>query len=496
MIARPIVNQIESRIRYWAERPHEYQEKYFLHLLSEGSQTEYGRKIGLKKGMSYAEFRECVPLVDYEILKPWVERIMAGERDLLWPGKPSYLVMSSGTTSGKKYIPCSPEGVNCFVRATTDAFCSYVARSRNYDIWDGKTLPLTGSPALTIMGEIPSARVSGLLNHFLPGIAKWNRVPSWETNSIPVFEQKISAILDETIGADVRAITGLPVWLNLLFKRMFERTGKKVIEIWPNLRVMVYGGLQVAPYKAGLIEAIGREIDFVEVFNASEGYFAIEENFDNLGLLLHMHSGFFYEFIPAEDFRNGITRRLRLEEVELGKDYGLVLNSISGLWGYNLGDTVRFTSLQPYRVIFTGRMAHFTSAFNEHVIEMEVERALKEAMVQEGGKVTEFTVAPQIHPNEGPPFHEWFIEFSEIPHDLEAFRLKMDVVMQAGNHLYRELIAAGAMRTLVLNVMQKDTFLNYMESLDKVGGQFKLPRLKNDRSIADVLAGKIKQKIS
>ena len=486
-IARPIVNRIERRIRHWAARPHEYQQRYFRLLLETAPQTAYGRALGIKRGMDYAAYRDGVPLVDYEDLKSYIERIMAGEPDVLWPGKPDYLVMSSGTTSGKKYIPATPLGMRAVIRGMTDAFCSYVARSQHYDIWDGKTLPLTGSPALTMMGEIPSARVSGLMNHMLPWCARWNRVPSWETNSIADFERKLGRILDETIGQDVRALTGLPVWLNLLFKRLRERTGKKVIDVWPHLKVMLYGGLQVEPYTAGLREAIGQDIDFVEIFNASEGFFAFADNFDDLGLLLHMDTGFFYEFMPAEAYRAGKVKRLQLQDVDLDVDYGLVLNSVSGLWGYNLGDTVRLTSREPYRLVFTGRLAHFTSAFNEHVIQFEVERAMRQAIEQEGGVVSEFTVAPQIHPESGPPYHEWFVEFDAPPNDLEAFRLKLDRVMQDGNHLYREMVTAQAMRSLKLSLLQPEGFLQYMKSMDQVGDQHKVPRLKNDRSIADAV---------
>lgn len=491
LIAKPVTRRIEKQLRHWAARPLETQEAYFQLIRKHFSQSKYGKSLGVHSGMPLAEWREAVPLVDYEDLKPLVERMMAGEEDVCWPGKPKYLVMSSGTTSGKKYIPWTDLTIKGFKRGTTDAFCSYIARSGNFDIWDGKTLPLTGSPALTMMGEIPSARVSGLLNHFLQWYARWNRVPTWETNSIPDFERKVSAILDETLGADVRAVTGLPVWLNLLFKRMEERTGKKVGEIWPGLKVMVYGGLQVDPYKEGLLQAIGREIDFVEVFNASEGFFAFEDNFEGLGLLLHLHSGNFYEFMPADDFRAGKVRRLGLDEVELGVDYGIVLNTVSGVCGYDLGDTVRFTSRDPYRVVFTGRLAHFTSAFNEHIIQSEVEAALRAGIDACGGSVSEFTVAPQIHPAQGAPYHEWLVEFKERPADLEAFRLKVDETMRAGNHLYRELVAAGAMRSLHLSVLAEDAFLRYMEAQGTVGSQFKLPRLKNDRSIADAVASDI-----
>ena len=494
-IARPLVNRIERRIRHWAARPLECQQRYFRLLLATAPQTTYGRAMRIESGMNYAAYCDCVPLVDYEDLKPYVERIMAGEPDVLWPGKPDYLAMSSGTTSGKKYIPATPQGMQAMIRGMTDAFCSYIARSQHYDIWDGKTLPLTGSPALTMMGEIPSARVSGLMNHVLPWYARWNRVPSWETNSIADFERKISRILDETIGQDVRALTGLPVWLNFLFKRLRERTGKKVIDVWPHLNVMLYGGLQVAPYTAGLCEAIGKDIDFVEIYNGSEGFFAFADQLDDPGLLLHMRTGCFYEFMPAEAYRAGKVERLQLQDVDLDVDYGLVLNSVSGLWGYNLGDTVRFTSREPYRLVFTGRLAHFTSAFNEHVIQVDVERAMQEAIEQEGGVVTEFTVAPQIHPETGPPYHEWFVEFAEPPNNLEAFRLKLDSVMQGGNHLYREMVAARAMRSLKLSLLQPDGFLQYMKSIGQVGEQHKVPRLKNDRSIADAVAPYVTRRV-
>jgi acyl-CoA synthetase (AMP-forming)/AMP-acid ligase II len=337
------------------------------------------------------------------------------------------------------------------------------------------------------VGGIPTGRLSGIVNHHIPQYLRGNQLPSFETNCIEEWEEKLDKIVTETVGKDLTLIGGIPPWVQMYFDRIVELTGKPVIEIFPNLQVLVQGGVNFEPYKSKLFDTIGKQIDTIELFPASEGFFAYQDTRTEPGLLLNTNSGIFYEFIPLANVHDEAPLRISLADVQLGEQYALVINSNAGLWGYHLGDTIKFVSIDPYRVIVTGRVKHFISAFGEHVIGEEVEQALLEVAKNMDVSVVEFTVAPFIQQGEGKSYHEWFIEFEKKPADMALFSKRLNEALCTKNVYYEDLMAGSILAPLQINPMQKNAFIDYMRAQGKLGGQNKVPRLSNDRVIANAL---------
>jgi hypothetical protein len=329
--------------------------------------------------------------------------------------------------------------------------------------------------------------LSGIVAHFVPSYLQKNRMPTWETNCIEDWETKVNAIVDETINEDMSVISGIPPWVQMYFEKLTEKSRKNVGTLFKNFNLFVYGGVNFEPYRQKFENLIGRKVDSIELFPASEGFFAFQDSQKEKGMLLLLNSGIFYEFIPSNEFFNENPTRISIADVKLGVNYVLILNTNAGLWGYNIGDTVMFTSLKPYRVIVSGRIKHYISAFGEHVIAKEVEYALKDAVENSEISVNEFTVAPQVTPKEGLPYHEWFIEFENEPKDMIAFVKKLHQKMQEQNVYYFDLTEGKVLQPLKVRKVVKGGFQNYMKSIGKLGGQNKVPRLSNDRKIADQL---------
>jgi hypothetical protein len=415
--------------------------------------------------------------------------VVKGEENVLWPGKPAYLAKTSGTTSGVKYIPISKESMPEHIKAARNALLSYIHETGKADFVDGKMIFLQGSPVLDIKNGISTGRLSGIVAHHVPAYLQKNRLPGYEVNCMDDWEQKVDAIVAETRHEDMRLISGIPPWCQMYFDRLSEVSGgKKIKEIFPNFKLYVHGGVNFEPYRARMEESIGFAIDAIETYPASEGFIAFQDSQREKGLLLMVDSGIFYEFIPADEFFNEEPTRLSLKDIELEKNYALILNTSAGLWGYSLGDTVKFVSKDPYKIVVTGRIKHYISAFGEHVIGEEVEHALMSVANQHGVDVIEFTVAPQVNPpGGGLPYHEWFIEFGKQPENLPEFASAVDLALQKKNIYYFDLIEGNILRPLVIQTLKKDTFINYMRSLGKLGGQNKVPRLSNDRKIASEL---------
>ncbi len=465
------------------------QQKTLHQLISKASATGFGRDHHFDKIASYDDFKERVPIRDYEDLRPYIDRITGGEADVLWPGKPAYLAKTSGTTSGVKYIPLSRDSMPEHIRAARNALLNYIYETGKADFADGKMIFLQGSPVLTQKAGIATGRLSGIVAHHVPGYLQKNRMPGYSTNCIEDWEEKVDAIVEETYNQDMRLISGIPPWCQMYFDRLMEKSGgKKIKDIFPNFKLFVYGGVNFEPYRKRLEDSIGFAVDSIETYPASEGFIAFQDQQTDKGLLLLVNSGIFYEFIPVDDFFHTSPTRLSLKDVQIGVSYALILNTNAGLWGYNLGDTIKFTSLNPYKIVVTGRIKHYISAFGEHVIAEEVEQALLSIAMQEGVDIAEFTVAPQVNPPQGGlPYHEWFIEFGKPPDNLKAFALKVDKALQQKNIYYSDLITGNILQPLIINSLKKDTFINYMRSQGKLGGQNKVPRLANDRNIADNL---------
>lgn len=489
-LIRPFAHAVARRIDRMSANAVACQENIFRELMTKARNTAFGRDHRFAQINNYADFTQAVPIRDYEDLKPYIERIKQGERDVLWPGKPAYFAKTSGTTSGVKYIPMSRESTPLHFGTARDALFNYFARTGKGSWLDGKMIFLSGSPELEEVGGIPTGRLSGISNHLVPAWLRTNQLPGWRTNCIEDWEEKLERIVDETVRADMRLISGIPPWVQMYYERLLARTGKRnVREIFPNYSVFVYGGVNFEPYRAKLEELAGGRIDTVETYPASEGFIAFQDTFPgDGGLLLNADAGMFFEFIPADEIFKENPTRLWLRDVEPGVNYALILNTNAGLWGYNIGDTVQFVGKNPYRLIVSGRVKHFISAFGEHVIGKEVEEALLPVANAAGIRIVEFTVAPRVNPPEGGmPYHEWFVEFDNKPADLQAFALDVDARLRAQNIYYDDLITGNILRPLVIRPLRRDAFREYMKSEGKLGGQNKVPRLANDRKIAGVL---------
>uniref|UniRef100_UPI004048B890 GH3 auxin-responsive promoter family protein n=1 Tax=Polaribacter sp. TaxID=1920175 RepID=UPI004048B890 len=485
--AIPFTKWATYRVYRWANQPYQTQDKVFKNLIENAKHTAFGEDHDFKNISSYDDFKKRVQVSDYEGLKPYVDRVVQGEKDVLWPGKPLYFAKTSGTTSGAKYIPLTKESMPTHIKAARNALLFYIAEKKDASFVDGKMIFLQGSPVLENKNGIQLGRLSGIVAHYVPNYLLKNRLPSWETNCLEDWDTKVNAIVEETLHENMTVISGIPSWVQMYFEKLIAKTGKKVSEIFPNFNFFIYGGVNFEPYKNKFETLIGKKIDYIELYPASEGFIAYQDSQIAKGMLLQLDSGIFYEFVPASEFYNENPTRISLKEVQLGVNYVLILNTSAGLWGYNIGDTIEFTSLNPYRIKVTGRIKHFISAFGEHVIGKEVEKALQEAIEGTTIDISEFTVAPQVNPTNGLPYHEWFIEFETAPESLEDFSLKVDASMQAQNIYYQDLIAGKVLRPLVIKKVQKGGFHAYMKSIGKFGGQNKIPQLSDNRKIADVL---------
>ncbi len=480
---------VYKRIEAGRKRAVNIQDKVLQQLLKEAKHTRFGKDHHFERIHTYSDFKKQVPVRDYEQLKnPYIEAMVRGEENVLWPGKPLYLSKTSGTTSGVKYIPITKVSMPEHIKAARNALLCYIHETGNTGFVDGKMIFLQGSPELTRKSGIAIGRLSGIVAHHVPAYLQKNRLPSWETNCIEDWEQKVDTIVDETLKENMTLISGIPPWIQMYFDKITERTGKKIKDVFPNFNLFVYGGVNFEPYRAKLEQSIGKKVDTIETYPASEGFIAFQDSQKEKGLLLNTDAGMFYEFIPVEEYFNENHTRLSLRDVELDKNYALILNTNAGLWGYSIGDTVKFVSKDPYRILVTGRIKHFISAFGEHVIGEEVEYALMSVAKGQGLEIVEFTVAPQVDPPEGGlPYHEWFIEFNTAPTDMDVFADAVDKRLQEKNVYYFDLIEGSVLQRLKIRPLKKNAFREYMRSQGKLGGQNKVPRLSNDRVIANEL---------
>lgn len=489
-LARPYASIVHSRVRKGMLTAVADQERILQYLLKTAAGTVFGKEHNFEHVKNYVDFKSAVPIRDYEAFIPYIDQIKSGGLNILWKGKPIYFAKTSGTTSGAKYIPISKESIHFHINGARNALLCYMAETGNTSFADGKMIFLSGSPEMERVGGIPTGRLSGIVNHFVPRYLRSNQMPTFETNCIEDWETKLDKIVNETMTENMTLISGIPPWMQMYFDWLSERNeGKKIKELFPQLQVIVHGGVNFEPYKARLLDSLGGHVDMIETFPASEGFFAFQDVPGKEGLLLNTDAGMFFEFIPANEIGNENPTRLSLGEVKVGENYALIVSSNAGLWAYNIGDTVRFISTDPYRLVVTGRVKHFISAFGEHVIGEEVEHAIMQAANQFSVHITEFTIAPMIQVTEGKPYHEWFVEFEQAPADLESFAMAVNDNLRQKNIYYDDLINGNILQTLKIRPMKKNTFIDYMRSIGKLGGQNKVPRLGNDRKLADALQG-------
>ena len=482
-------NYVKKRNQKWINNPIDYQSKTFKYLIKSASKTVFGRDHQYNQISNYSDYTKQVPVRDYEGLKPYIEKVISGEENVLWPGKPKYFAKTSGTTSGAKYIPITKESIKTHIKSARNALLNYFLKTRNFKPISGKHMFLQGSPELDKKNGILVGRLSGISAHYVPKLFLTNRKPSWSTNCIEDWEEKVNKIIDETVGEKMTIIAGIPSWVQMYFEKIVAKENRSISQVFPDLNLYVYGGVSYEPYRSTFDKLFGKSIDTLATFPASEGFFGYQDEFNKgkTDLLLLLNNDIFYEFIKTEDFLQGNENRIQLKDVELNVNYLLIISTSAGLWAYNIGDTVKFTSLQPYRIIVTGRVKHYLSAFGEHVISEEVENAIKIATKQHEVAIRQFTVAPNINPKQGLPHHEWYIEFESIPNDLKSFSKSLDQEMINQNIYYKDLIEGKILKNLEVISLKKGSFNEYMKSVGRLGGQNKVPRLSNDRSVADKL---------
>ena len=487
LLSLPFARQIVKKNSKWKKNAVKVQNRLLLSLISQAKNTKFGKDHNFSEISNYSDWKKNIPVRDYEELKIYVQQIIEGEKDVLWPGKPLYFCKTSGTTSGTKYIPISKESMPHHITAARDAILSYIAETKNTSIVNGKMIFLQGSPELSKTGDILTGRLSGIVAHHTPSYLKKNQLPSYETNCIEDWENKVDTILEETLNENMSLISGIPPWVQMYFEKLQDKTGKLIKDIFPKFDLFIYGGVNYEPYRQTFEKLIGKKVDGIELYPASEGFIAYQDSQTEKGMLLCVNHGIFYEFIPSEEFFNKNPTRISLADVEIGVNYVIILNTDAGLWGYNIGDTIKFVSIDPYRIVVSGRIKHFTSAFGEHVIAEEVEKSLQETITKIPAQVNEFHVAPQVKPESGLPYHQWLVEFEKEPENMADFSELIDNTLQKHNAYYKDLISGGILKPLLITKINKNGFRDYMKSIGKLGGQNKVPRLANDRKIADKL---------
>ncbi|MDP5230416.1 MAG: GH3 auxin-responsive promoter family protein [Cellulophaga sp.] len=488
LAAKIFAKRIHKRTQKWVNKPLETQEKVFLSLITKAQSTEFGKDHHFDGIKTHDDFVRNVPVRDYEELKSYVERVVNGESDILWPKKPVYFAKTSGTTSGAKYIPITDESIKNQVEASRNAILNYIYETGNADFVNGKMIFLQGSPVLTEKNGVKLGRLSGISAHYVPNYLQKNRLPSWETNCIEDWDTKVNEIVKETISEDMSVIAGIPSWVQMYFEKLHKKSGKKVGDLFKNFKLFIYGGVNYEPYRAKFENLIGRKVDSIELFPASEGFFAYQNSQSEKGMLLLLNSGIFYEFIKSDEFFEASPKRITIKDVEIGVNYVMIISTNAGLWAYNIGDTVQFISLKPFKIIVSGRIKHFISAFGEHVIGKEVEAAMQAAIEATDARINEFTVAPQIVPLDNElPYHEWFIEFQKEPSDFSKFIKVLDETLQQQNSYYFDLKVGKILQTLKVTTIKEGGFQDYMKSIGKLGGQNKVQRLANDRKVAEIL---------
>tara|TARA_B100001057_G_scaffold362129_1_gene364631 strand:+ start:2239 stop:3726 length:1488 start_codon:yes stop_codon:yes gene_type:complete len=487
IIAKIFAKYIGWKENKWINNPIRAQEKVFKTLIKEGLRTKYGKDHDFVSIKNYNDFKLRVPINDYEKIKPYIDQVLKGKKNILWPGKPIYIAKTSGTTSGIKYIPITKESMPNHIISARNAILNYINNTGNVDFLNGKQIFIQGSPVLKNFNGIYLGRLSGIVAHHVPSYLLKSRMPTWETNCIEDWETKVDSIISETLNEKMTVIGGIPSWVQMYFEKIITKTGKKIDKVFPDFSLFIHGGVNFEPYQKMFDNLIGKQINSIELYPSSEGFFAYQDRLNQEGLLLLLNSGIFYEFVDSDKFFDSDPERISLKDIKIGTNYVIILSSNAGLWSYNIGDTIRFISKKPYRIVVTGRIKHFISAFGEHVIGKEVETALKNVTELTKIQIREFTVAPQINPNSGLPYHEWFIDFKRIPKQLDSFSNKLDNEMRNQNIYYEDLIKGKVLRPLVISVVEENGFEIYMKKIGKLGGQNKVPRLSNDRKIANNL---------
>jgi len=477
-------------IEQWVNDPITTQHVVWQDLLAAGQYTEFGRLHNFSQIQSLADYKKNVPIQEYEDLKPYIERMMKGEENVLWNTPVQWFAKSSGTTSEKsKFIPISEESLqDNHYKASKDVLSFYYASHPESDLLTGKSLVIGGSHQINQLNEeVHYGDLSAVVMQNSPFWANWIRTPDLSIILMDEWESKIEKLAQSTINENVTSMAGVPTWLIVLLKRILQITGKKNIkEVWPSLELYMHGGVSFVPYKKQFEELIGAPINYLEIYNASEGFFSGQDDIDKEGMLLMCDHGIFYEFVPVEEWENPNPRTILLNEVEAGKNYALVITTNGGLWRYLIGDTIQFTSLKPYRIKVSGRLKHYINAFGEEVIIDNTDQAIATACKKTDAVVKDYTAAPVYFSENTNGAHEWLIEFEKDPHDLQQFAYELDTALKNINSDYEaKRYKDIALRLPIVKKVASNTFVNWLSSKGKLGGQHKVPRLSNERKFVE-----------
>ncbi|KGO79560.1 hypothetical protein Q763_13510 [Flavobacterium beibuense F44-8] len=487
-ILKKRIHQIELFLKY----PNEVQEELLHNLIRWAENTSFGKKYDFSSIRNYSTFAERIPISTYEDLEPLIEQTRRGEQNVIWPTQIKWFAKSSGTTNAKsKFIPVSPEALeDCHYKAAKDLLCLYLNNNEDAQLFTGKSLRLGGSKQLYEDNNTFFGDLSAILIENMPMWAEFSSTPSNKVSLMSEWESKLSAIVKETTNENVTSFAGVPSWMLVLMNRILEETGKgNLHEIWPNVEVYFHGGVSFEPYRDQYKKILPKsDFKYYEIYNASEGFFAIQDSNDSDELLLMLDYGIFYEFIPMDSFGKPNQKAVRLADVELNKNYAVLITTNSGLWRYLIGDTVRFTSLNPYRIKITGRTKHHINVFGEELMVENTDRAIAKACNITGADVVDYTVAPIFMDGKEKGAHEWIIEFGKQPEDVEAFRKHLDEALQSLNSDYEaKRYNNMTLNPLVLNVARPKLFYDWLKAQDKLGGQHKIPRLSNERDYLEKL---------
>ena len=489
IILKSFAKIISSRYKLADINADENQYKILMRLISANKNCMFGKEHNFNRIKSYSNYTKNVPIRDYEGIKKYIEKIRNNEKNILTKDKVIYLSKTSGTTSGVKYIPMTRKTINNMVSSTRDAILLYINATGKTSFAKGKLIFVQGCTRLEKIHNMKLGRLSGIVAHHTPFYLKSKILPSLETNNIEDWEKKMQKIVEETYDQDMRLISGIPPWVIMYFENLIKKTNKSSVnKIFKNFSLMITGGVDYSPYKNKINKLIGKEIDIIETYPASEGFFGFKENKDDKGMRLIINKGIFYEFVPEKEIDKLEPNRLCLKDVELNRNYVLIISTDAGLWSYNTGDIISFISKKPYRIIFCGRTGHFISSFGEHVLSSEIDFAISEVIEKFKLQINEFTVAPQVNPKEGKPYHEWFIEFNKTPSDIDIIAKEIDKNLQSKNIYYKDLVRSNIIRSLVIRCVPKNSFNQYMSSIGKLGGQNKIPRVQNNRKIANFMS--------
>ncbi|HJW16983.1 MAG TPA: GH3 auxin-responsive promoter family protein [Flavisolibacter sp.] len=459
-------------------------------LLAAGQYTEFGRKYNFSHIQSLDDFKSTVPIQEYESLKPYIERMMKGEENILWNTPISWFAKSSGTTSDKsKFIPVSEESLqDNHYRASKDVLSFYYASHPESDLLTGKSLIIGGSHQISqVNEEVHCGDLSAVIVQNSPFWSNWIRTPDTSIILMDEWESKIEKLAQSTILENVTSMAGVPTWLIVLLKRILEITGKQTIkEVWPSLELYMHGGVSFVPYKQQFEKLIGAPINYLEMYNASEGFFAAQDDVTKEGMLLMCDHGIFYEFMPLSEYGKEFPETIQLDDVQTGVNYALVITTNGGLWRYLVGDTIQFVSLDPFRIKVSGRIKHYINAFGEEIIIDNTDQAIAVASQRTGAVVKDYSAAPVYFSEEGNGAHEWLIEFEKEPQDLEGFTSELDAALKNINSDYEaKRYKDIALRMPLIKSVPRNTFTNWLSSKGKLGGQHKVPRLSNERTIIE-----------